>query len=103
MTVINEIMALPQISKAADFGSGPNDPTYTDIPILADGKQVFIKRAFVLTDALSIAQITAAAQSAMAQSAASLGDLSSSSMLSTPPAASAAALSPTVVPEPASI
>ena len=33
---------------------------FTDVPIMANGQQVFIKRAFVMTDAMTIAQATSA-------------------------------------------
>jgi cyclophilin family peptidyl-prolyl cis-trans isomerase len=107
MTVINQIMALTTIDRSQDpmYGADPQNLSITDVPVQADGKQVFIKRAFVVADAMTIAQATSQAQSIMAQSASNFAD----SSFVDPSSAFAAAASPaavltqTTVPEPASI
>src|SRR4051794_24618011 len=110
MTVVNQIMALSTIdrTKDPDFGADPQNLAFTDVPVQTDGKQVFIKRAFVVGDAMTIVNDTAKVQSIMAQSAASFDDPSAS--IVTAPSAGvasstspAAALTSTTVPEPASI
>jgi cyclophilin family peptidyl-prolyl cis-trans isomerase len=95
MTVVNQIMALMQVDRTTDplFGAGPGNLAFTDVPLQDNGFQVFIKRAFVVTDTITIAQATAGVQSIMAQSAAGGG--AGGSNLS--------ALSSTAVPEPASL
>ena len=79
MTVINQIMALPSRdltdpTRQPSFGVEPNTLTYSDVPIMANGFQVFIKRAFIVTDAMAVAQAAAGAQSVIAQSAASFNE-----------------------------
>jgi cyclophilin family peptidyl-prolyl cis-trans isomerase len=96
MTVVNQIMALTKVDRTTDpvFGvSDPNNLAFTDVPLQTNGQQVLIKRAFVVSDAMTIAQATFAAQSVMAQSAAA-AELGAGS--SAPQAAFVA------VPEPAS-
>jgi cyclophilin family peptidyl-prolyl cis-trans isomerase len=102
MSVINAIMALPQKDYTQDpaFGADPGNLGLTDVPIQADGKQVFIKRAFVVGDAMTILNDTSKVQSIMAQSAASFADPSGAISTAASPAA---ALTPTTVPEPASV
>jgi cyclophilin family peptidyl-prolyl cis-trans isomerase len=96
MTVINEIMDLMKLDRTTDpnFGADPGDLTFTDVPIQDDGKQVFIKRAFVITDTMTIAQATAGVQSIMAESAATAAASSAGG------GSSAMRLSSTAVPEP---
>jgi cyclophilin family peptidyl-prolyl cis-trans isomerase len=126
LTTIKAIMQLPQIDRRNDplFGADPNDEaTFGSVPVQSDGKQVLIKRAFVLTDTLSTAKAVAGASSvidgskAAAEAAAAalaadpstlpfdttatdLSGLSASSSFSD---SSASDLSPGAVPEPGSI
>jgi cyclophilin family peptidyl-prolyl cis-trans isomerase len=74
MTVVNQIMALMQVDKTADpqFGAGAGNLAFSDIPLTADGHQVFIKRAFVIDDAMSVARAMAGIAPIMASSAAVL-------------------------------
>jgi cyclophilin family peptidyl-prolyl cis-trans isomerase len=94
MTVVNQIMALTKVDKTADpnFGAGGGNLAFSDVPITAEGFQVFIKRAFEITDTLSVARARAGVQPvvAFAESAARGGGGGASSF-----AASAVA-----VPEP---
>jgi cyclophilin family peptidyl-prolyl cis-trans isomerase len=94
MTVINQIMALMQVDKTMDpaFGAGAGNLGFSDIPLQANGHQVFINRAFRLNDPLAIARARAGVQSTMALSAQTANGESSSISL----AASA-------VPEPTSL
>jgi cyclophilin family peptidyl-prolyl cis-trans isomerase len=98
MSVINQIMALTNLDRTADpeFGEDPNNLAFIDVPIQADGKQVFIKRAFVISDAMAIAQAASNVQSIMAQSQAAFADsqaaFADSSSLTVPPEIPAAAL-----------
>jgi cyclophilin family peptidyl-prolyl cis-trans isomerase len=75
MTVVNQIMALTKIDRTTEpnFGAGPGNLAFTDVPIAANGFQVFIKRAFVVEDAMTIARATAGVRSVMANSAAAFG------------------------------
>lgn len=116
MSVVNSIMALQTIDRTQDsnFGADPGNLAFTTVPIQADGKQVFIKRAFEVTDAMTIAADNAAVKGTMATSAQTFAN--SASALSAPDltspalgaaggaqaASSAGGLSPNVVPEPAS-
>jgi cyclophilin family peptidyl-prolyl cis-trans isomerase len=95
MTVVNEIMALTQIDRTQDpfFGANPGDLTFEDVPVEDNGFQVFIKRAFVIEDRMTIDQAMAAVAPIMASAAQSFGDAPGSSS----PAAAAV-----VVPEPTS-
>jgi cyclophilin family peptidyl-prolyl cis-trans isomerase len=74
MTVVNQIMALSKVDKTADanFGAGNGNLAFSDIPI-SNGQQVLLKRAFVITDAMSVARANAGAQAFMAQSMAAFG------------------------------
>lgn len=121
MTVINNIMSLSTIDRTSDpnFGADPGNLGFTNVPIQADGRQVFIKRAFVISDAMSVAKAMAGVESIMDQSAssfvadpsatpfssdassASLADGSSAADLSG--TASGLSLSPNTVPEPTSL
>jgi cyclophilin family peptidyl-prolyl cis-trans isomerase len=84
MTVVNQIMALMQVDRTTDpmFGAGPGNLAFTDVPLQENGFQVFINRAFVVTDPMAIARARAGAQSTMATAAASFSDEGSSSPLS---------------------
>lgn len=94
MTVINQIMALMQIDYTAlpDFGAGAGNLGFSDVPLDERGFQVFVRRAFEISDPLAVARARAAVAPLMAASAAAAGAGSNS-----PITASA------VVPEPASI
>jgi hypothetical protein len=94
MTVVNQIMALTKVDKTTDpnFGAGAGNLAFSDIPVGADGFQVIIKRAFVITDTMSVARAMAGVRSAVAASE-SAASLSSS-------ASSSAAFSAAAVPEP---
>jgi cyclophilin family peptidyl-prolyl cis-trans isomerase len=80
MTVINQIMALMQVDKTTDaaFGAGAGNLAFSDIPLQANGHQVFINRAFALNDPLAIARARAGVQSTMALSAQTASGQSSS-------------------------
>jgi cyclophilin family peptidyl-prolyl cis-trans isomerase len=93
MTVINQIMALPQADRTLepDFGAGAGNLAFSDVPIEANGFQVFITRAFVMEDPLAIARAKAGVAPIMAASAQAL-----------PGSAGAAPLASSVVPEPSS-
>jgi cyclophilin family peptidyl-prolyl cis-trans isomerase len=75
MTVVNQIMALTTIDRTQDsnFGAEAGNLGFTDVPIQANGFQVFIKRAFVVDDAMTVAKDMAGVQSVMAQSLSSFG------------------------------
>ena len=110
MTTINAIMALPTIDRTQDpvFGAGAGNLGFTDVPLQANGFQVFIKRAFVISDTLAVAKAKAGVQSIMAASAAAGDSASSLPLLSSDDgtisagAAGAGSLSSAIVPEPAS-
>lgn len=94
MTVVNQIMSLghADLINNPAFAAGGFD----EVPLTADGKQVFIKRAFLLTDALSVALARAEVQSAMALSAVGIGASAGTGGSGSP------LVSTAVVPEPAS-
>jgi cyclophilin family peptidyl-prolyl cis-trans isomerase len=98
MSVINQIMALTTLDRTLDpvFGEDPKNLTFTDVPIQADGKQVFIKRAFVISDTIAITQATSSVKSVLAQSQAAFADsaaaMTDSSNLTVPVDVPAAAL-----------
>jgi cyclophilin family peptidyl-prolyl cis-trans isomerase len=73
MTVVNQIMGLMKLDRTTDpqFGAGPGNLAFTDVPVQANGQQVFILRAFVVEDAMSIARAVGGVESIMAQSTAS--------------------------------
>lgn len=101
MTVVNKIMALTTVDRTNDpaFGAGAGNLAFAKVPLNTDGFQVFIKRAFVIEDAMTIAKATAGVQSTMQLSAAAAAG-AADSLLSTPPAAGPVL---PVVPEPASV
>jgi cyclophilin family peptidyl-prolyl cis-trans isomerase len=111
MTTINKINALQTIDRTKDptFSAEAGGLGQSEVPVDANGFQVFIKNAFLITDTLTAAQDIAAVQSAMSQSA-----LPSSSPLSAGDASALAAsgadggsaplgLSSNSVPEPTTI
>lgn len=67
MTVVNQIMGLTKIDRTTDpvFGAGSGNLAFSDVPITANGFQVFIKRAFVISDTMSVARAMAGVQSAV--------------------------------------
>jgi cyclophilin family peptidyl-prolyl cis-trans isomerase len=75
MTIVNQIMSLMQVDRTTDpiFGAGPGNLAFNDIPITDAGRVVFIERAFVLEDAMSIAAAMSAVAPIMVQSAAAGG------------------------------
>ncbi|MEX2315764.1 MAG: peptidylprolyl isomerase [Pirellulales bacterium] len=93
MTVVNQIMALAQVDRTTDpfFGGGTENLAFEDVPVETNGFQVFITRAFVVQDAMTIDRARALVAPIMAASAESLVD-----------AAGTAALASTIVPEPTS-
>lgn len=80
MTVVNQIMALTKVDKTNDpnFGAGGGNLAFSDIPVTADGFQVFIKRAYAITDTMSVARAVAGVQSALAMSESAAAAASSS-------------------------
>ncbi|HEX5471155.1 MAG TPA: peptidylprolyl isomerase [Lacipirellulaceae bacterium] len=109
MTVINQIMALTTIDRTNDsnFGATSGDLGFTNVPIQSDGFQVFIKRAFVITDAMTVAKDRAGIGATMSDSAAAFGAGSSAadfgntiSAADLASGSSAPLLSPNTVPEP---
>ncbi len=109
MTVVNQIMALTTIDRTSDsmFGASAGDLGFTNVPIQSDGTQVLIKRAFVITDAMTVAKDRAGVGATMSNSAAAFGgDSSAANFADAIPAAnllsgsSAPLLSPSTVPEP---
>jgi cyclophilin family peptidyl-prolyl cis-trans isomerase len=87
MTVVNEIMELMRVDRTTDpmFGAGPGNLAFTDVPLQENGFQVFIKRAFVVADAMAIAQAAAAVAPTMATSAAAFNGAAGSISLSSAP------------------
>jgi cyclophilin family peptidyl-prolyl cis-trans isomerase len=78
MTVINQIMALMKTdltdeSTHPGFGAGPGNLAFSDVPLQANGHQVFIKRAFLIEDTLAIGRAKAGVASTMALSAEAFG------------------------------
>jgi cyclophilin family peptidyl-prolyl cis-trans isomerase len=104
LTVIDKIMDLTikDLSASPEFGSGG----FTDVPIQADGKQVFIRRAFIVSNSSSLTGSTSSASSLAATSTSgalsvsaplTVSNTSSSELISS----SARALVGSSVPEPA--
>ena len=79
MAVINEIMALSTIDRTTDdmFGAGSGNLAFTDVPIDENGFQVFIKRAFVVGDTLTVAKALNGIEPIVAASTAAAGSASS--------------------------
>jgi cyclophilin family peptidyl-prolyl cis-trans isomerase len=109
MTTINAIMALATIDRTQDpvFGADAGNLGFSDVPITDQGFQVFIKRAFVISDTLATARAIAGVQSIMAASAAAGGLeaplLASGGGALADGSADGLSLATAVVPEPASI
>lgn len=103
MTTINKIMALSTVDRTTDpnFGAGNGNLGFTDVPVQDNGYQVFIKRAFVITDTLATTKAIAAVMPALASSAAASQASLASSAIATNAAASG--LVSGAVPEPATI
>jgi cyclophilin family peptidyl-prolyl cis-trans isomerase len=79
MTVVNQIMALTKtdlsdVSREPPFGVDPGNLAFSDVPLTAEGFQVFIKQAFVVSDTLETARANAGIQSILAESASAFGD-----------------------------
>jgi cyclophilin family peptidyl-prolyl cis-trans isomerase len=106
MTVINNIMALTTIDRTTDpnFPDQKGNLGLSDVPVQADGNQVFIKRVFEITDTLQVAKDLSGVQSVMAQSAQSFANASESVV---PSAGAGLSTSPGLtsngVPEPSSM
>jgi cyclophilin family peptidyl-prolyl cis-trans isomerase len=84
MTVVNQIMALMQVDRTTDpmFGADPGNLAFTDVPLQDNGFQVFINRAFVVTDPLAIARARAGVQATVVASVEGGQRGSSASLLS---------------------
>jgi len=110
MTTINKIMGLSTRDLTTDFGLDPMNLAFNHVPVDADGKQVFIKRAFVISDTLATARANAGIQSVLQDSAAAAASglsakippLMSEPNLVAGGAAPGSAAGSAVVPEPAS-
>jgi len=110
MTVANQIMALSTLDRTQDpeFGADSGNLAFSKVPVQANGFQVFIKRAFLITDAMTIAKDTAGVQSVMSQSAQNFASAPDSivsspgAALSTSTSSSSPGLLSNNVPEPAS-
>jgi len=96
MTTINNIMALMQtdLTQDPEFGAGSGNLAFENVPLEDNGFQVFIKHTYVINDTLEAARVRAGIAPVMAASLAGGGSGG---------AASSALVSPSVVPEPASI
>jgi len=71
MTVVNKIMDLATIDRTKDPVFSPNPQAagaFSEVPVQSNGFQVFIKRAFVLSDNLSALKAVSDAQSLLADS-----------------------------------
>ncbi len=96
MTTINRIMGLMQTDLTAvpGFGAGAGNLGFSDVPLEDSGFQVFVKRTFVINDAMAVARALSGIESVMAASIAGGANGTPASL----PLRSAIA-----VPEPASI
>jgi cyclophilin family peptidyl-prolyl cis-trans isomerase len=112
MTTISKIMALTTQDLTTSLGFDPGNLAFNHVPVDADGKQVFIKRAFVISDTLATARANAGIQSVLENSAAAAATASGSSgippLVSAPNLAAGASAGGSVagsavVPEPASV
>jgi len=96
MSVVNQIMALTDLDLTDPSRTPPflgDETTFGNVPVQPNGFQVFIERAFVITDALSVAQAAAGVQATMATSVSAASGSGSS--------AAAVSSSSSAVPEPA--
>jgi cyclophilin family peptidyl-prolyl cis-trans isomerase len=87
MAVINQIMALMKTDLTDEtthpgFGAGDGNLAFSDVPLQANGHQVFIKRAFLIDDTLAIARAKAGVESTMAMSASAFDEGSNLAQLS---------------------
>jgi cyclophilin family peptidyl-prolyl cis-trans isomerase len=107
MTTVNKIMTLNQVDRTQDsnFGAGSGNLAYSNVPVDSDGKQVFILKAAVITDAMQVAADVSGIKQALTQS---LTAATSGSNLITPVSGSSGGTASTplggsaAVPEPAS-
>jgi hypothetical protein len=107
---VNQIMALTKLDRTMEpqFGAGPGNLAFTDVPVQANGQQVLILRAFVVDDAMSIARAEGGVESVIAQSSANFASGQAAPILTSPASAlsgsssSTDALAAIIVPEPAS-
>ncbi len=111
MTTINKINALQTLDRTQDpvFSAQAGGLGLSEVPVDADGNQVFIKRAFVVTDTLTIAQDIAGVQSVIGQSSTpassplSASDLAALGASGAGGSGSSLGLSSNSVPEPTTI
>jgi peptidyl-prolyl cis-trans isomerase A (cyclophilin A) len=111
MTVISKIADLKTVDLATNpkFGAGNDNITFSNVPIQADGKDVFIKRAFVVSETSTVVTATSPAQQLTALSASGTSGGLTPPILSgdlTAPAgapAAASGLTANNVPEPSSL
>lgn len=68
MAPINQIMSLSQVDIRDEIGAGADNVHFQDIPVDENNKQVIIRRTFVVTDSMLIAQAIAGARSVIANS-----------------------------------
>jgi len=103
LTVINQIMELTQRDYTQNplFGADPGNLAFIDVPLQDNGFQVFINRAFVVTDPLAVTRARAGIQPVVAQSAAMFASGASEEEMAR--SLSAMASSAMVVPEPAAL
>lgn len=80
MTTINKIMDLMTVDRTTDanFGAGAGNLAFTDVPVEDSGYQVFIKRAFVVSDTLAITQALSAISPVLANSGSAISNGASS-------------------------
>ncbi len=102
MTTINKIMALSQVDRTTDsnFGASSGNLAFSNVPVEDNGYQVFIKRAFVITDTLAATKAIAAVTPALASSAAASQASLTSSLIANN---AASGLVSNAVPEPTTI
>lgn len=100
MTTINKIMGLTKVDRTTDtnFGAGSGNLAFTDVPVEDNNFQVFIKRAFVVTDTLAATKAIAAVSPIVSTSAAA-----SAVGSETPFMGGGSSLVSSAVPEPSSV
>jgi len=105
MTTINNIMALMTVDRTTepDFGAGSGNLAFTNVPVQDNGFQVFIKRAFAITDTLTTTKDIAGVQSLITQSASAAANPLLAAGDGNSSAVGAPSLSSMIVPEPASM
>jgi cyclophilin family peptidyl-prolyl cis-trans isomerase len=74
MTTINKIMDLNTVDRTTDamFGAGQGNLGFASVPLQDNGFQVFIKRAFVVSDAMTVAQAIAGAKQSLSPAGSAL-------------------------------